>query len=554
MHVDIIQESGLSSRDAINFDPSLLRQCSQLQPQVSQKPKLDLTGRRKSACTSLPYINRTRASPTSTSKQPYHPSKMPPPLPSQHRGMTANPLKPVARYRAGKPIAEEQSSSEEEEEEDIEAQKEQERRQRAEAQRRRQQAPKASSFPAAAARKIEEEQDEDEEGFVTEEEEDEPAPAPKATVAPQVEAEPTDSTERKAAPVAPPEESEDEDDEDEESDEESSSEDEVPRRMLIRPTFIKKDKRGTTTEKGEAGQTQAAAASIADSAAENEKRRAQRQEKADQLVRDQLEKEAIARSSRNRAWDDDELVEADEEAEIDDRDGVDPEAEYAAWKLRELKRVKREREAIEEAEKEREEIERRRNLTAEERDREDREFLAKQKEEREAARGQTGFMQRYFHKGAFFRDDLEREGLDQRNVMGRKFVDDVSRETLPQYMQVRDMTKLGKKGRTRYRDLKTEDTGRFGEGYENRRRRDGPPVGITDERFLPDRGDDGPKGPTGANASTVRPRRMSRSRSRTHSPRRDRRNDRYERSRSRERRKRSPSPYDDRDKRRRVET
>lgn len=242
-------------------------------------------------------------------------------------------------------------------------------------------------------------------------------------------------------------------------------------------------------------------------------------------------------------------MEAEEEGAIDDRDGIDPEGEYAAWKLRELKRVKREREAIEEAEKEREEIERRRNLTAEERDAEDREYLAKQKEEREATRGEAGYMQRYFHKGAFFRDDLEREGLDQRNVMGRRFADDVNRETLPQYMQVRDMTKLGKKGRTRYRDLKSEDTGHFGEGYQNRRRDNAPPIGITDERFMPDRGDDrGPRGPTGANASAVRPRRMSRSRSR--SPRRDR----NDRSRSRERRKRSPSPYEDRDKRRRVDS
>lgn len=465
--------------------------------------------------------------------------------------MTANPLKPVSRYRPGKPIAEDPSSSgEEEEEEDHEAQREEERRQ-AEAQRRKQQVPKASSFPAAAARKIQEEADEDEEGFVTDEEEDEPAPAPPAKIAPQAQGDQIETPVRKVAPVAPSAESEEEEEEEEESsEEESSSEDEAPRRTLIRPTFIKKDKRSNAVGQGGAEPAQPKPGAV-DSAAENEARRAQRQEKADQLVRDQLEKEAIARSSGNRAWDDDELVQADEEAEIDDRDGLDPEAEYAAWKLRELKRIKREREAIEEAEKEREEIERRRNLTAEERDREDREFLAKQKEERDATRGQTGFMQRYFHKGAFFRDDLEREGLDQRNVMGRQFVDDVARETLPQYMQVRDMTKLGKKGRTRYRDLKTEDTGRFGEGYDNRRRRDGPPVGITDERFMPDRGDDrgrGPTGPTGANASSVRPRRRSRSNS--YSPRRVRRD---ERSRSRERRKRSPSPYDDQDKRRRVD-
>jgi microfibrillar-associated protein 1 len=277
------------------------------------------------------------------------------------------------------------------------------------------------------------------------------------------------------------------------------------------------------------------------------------------LIRDQLEKEAIARSTANRAWDDDDLIEADDEEAIDDKDDVDPEAERAAWKLRELKRVKRSREAIEEAEKEREEIERRRNLTAEERDREDREFISKQKEDREATRGQTGFMQRYFHKGAFFRGEQEAEGLDRRNVMGARFEDDVNRDTLPQYMQVRDMTKLGKKGRTRYRDLKTEDTGRFGDGLENRRRRDGPPEGVTDERFMPDRGDDRDRdrGPTGANASVVRPRRRSRSRSgspRRDRDRRERDSGRYDRSRSRERRKRSPSPYEDREKRRRVDS
>ncbi|CAI7652092.1 unnamed protein product [Penicillium pancosmium] len=412
---------------------------------------------------------------------------MPPPLPSHHRGMTANPLKPVGRYRPGKAVAEEESSSEEEEEDDVEAQQEAEIRRQAEARLRRQQAPKASSFPAAAVPKLEEQED-DEEGFVTEDEEDDgPAPgkAPQKA-APAVQPDTPKVSAPKIIPVAKAQESEEESEEEEESsEEESSSEDEAPRRMLIRPTFIKKDKRGNAAGQDAGAQSQPAPGAT-DSAAEDEKRRAQRQEKADQLVRDQLEKEAIARSAGNRAWDDDELVEADEEEAIDDRDGLDPEAEYAAWKLRELKRVKR----------------------------------------------------------AFFRDDLEREGIDQQNVMGRRFADDVNRETLPQYMQIRDMTKLGKKGRTRYRDLKSEDTGNFGEGYQNRRRDNAPPIGITDERFMPDQGDSrGPQGPTGANASAVRSRRMSRSRSR--SPRRDR---------SRERRKRSPSPYEDRDKRRRVES
>ncbi|OJJ77340.1 hypothetical protein ASPBRDRAFT_50247 [Aspergillus brasiliensis CBS 101740] len=440
---------------------------------------------------------------------------MPPPLPSHHRGMTANPVRP-SRYRPGKAIAEEPSSSEEEDEAEEEAKKEAERQRQQERRRleqQRRQAPKASSFPAGAAKiargvkdvKIEEEADEDEEGFVTEDEEEEEVKPAKAAA-------PVAGDRVPAAAAAPgrtatvkdesEEEEEEEDEEEESSEEESSSEDEAPRRVLLRPTFIKKDKRNNAPAQTQNGQ--AATGTVVDTSAETEARRIQRQEKADALIREQLEKDAIARSEANRAWDDDEL-EVGEEGAIDDTDGKDPEAEYAAWKLRELKRIKREREAIEAAEKEREEVERRRNLTAEERDREDREYLAKQEEEKEATRGQSGFMQRYFHKGAFFNEDMEREGLAQRNVMGARFVDDVSRETLPQYMQIRDMTKLGKKGRTRYRDLKSEDTGRFGEGFQNRsRHRDGggPPIGVTDERFMPDRDrDERPKGPTGANAS-----------------------------------------------------
>ncbi|KAL4941077.1 splicing factor, Prp19-binding domain-containing protein [Aspergillus oleicola] len=479
---------------------------------------------------------------------------MPPPFPTAHRGMTANPQRP-ARYRPGKAVPEEPSSSEEEDEEDNneEEPRKQEERRRAEAQQRKQAAaPKATSFPGTkgvtrGVKDVQIEQKEvedDEEGFVTDEDEEEEEAGGVSVSAPKSTAVEADEP-RVPKPAAEEEEEEEESEEEESSEEESSSEDEAPRRVLLRPTFIKKDKRANAP-------TEQTAPGAADSIAESEARKAQRQEKADALVREQIEKDAIARSSANKAWDDDEQM-ANEEAEIDDTDNKDPEAEYAAWKLRELKRIKREREAIEAAEKEREEVERRRNLTAEEREREDSEFIAKQKEERDASRGQSGYMQRYFHKGAFFRPDLEKEGLDKRNVMGARFADDVSRETLPQYMQIRDMTKLGKKGRTRYKDLRSEDTGRFGDGFSNRRPQDAP-VGITDERFLPDRGDGGPKGPTGANASVVRERRRSRSRS----PRRDRRDDRRDRDDSRERsseryrRKRSPSPYEDREKRRRM--
>ncbi|EEQ89985.1 hypothetical protein RJZ56_001186 [Blastomyces dermatitidis] len=507
---------------------------------------------------------------------------MPPPFPSSRGRMTANPQRPQ-RYRPGKPIAEEPSSEEEEDEEEeineeVERRRERERLRR---EQRRAPPPKATSFPAGATSKITsgvqgvklEEESEDEAGFVTDEEED----GEDVKVAGR-----GARAEGDQASGSGEEESEEESEEEEEE-EESSSEDEAPRRVLLRPTFIKKSQRKESS-------TPAPGSSTADPTAENEAESARRQEKADLLIRDQLEKEAAERAAGKKSWDDDENVEGENEEQIDDTDGLDPAAELAAWKLRELKRVKREREVIEQVEKEREEIERRRNLTAEEREREDREFLSQQKEEREAGRGKAGFMQRYFHKGAFFQEDLEATGLDRRDLMGSRFMDEVkNREALPQYLQVRDVTKIGRKGRTKYRDLRTEDTGRWGVDGYNRSvaSNNAARFGITDDRFLPDQRDgdrDKPSGPTGANSSAIRdrprhrqrsrsrspPRQRSESRSRSRSrsrvrsrrrspsrsrspPRSPRRRDRY-RDDDRYRRKRSPSPYQDRDKRRRVDS
>lgn len=280
--------------------------------------------------------------------------------------------------------------------------------------------------------------------------------------------------------------SESESDEDS-SEEEMSSEEEAPKKLL-RPVFIKKGQRNAPSAK-----------STEEIAAEEEQRRLQ-QTRA--LVQEQIEQRAAEKAAGKKDWDDD-VEEADINA-VDDTDGVDPAAEYAAWKLRELKRIKRERLAIEEAEAERAEIERRRNLTTAEREAEDREYLEKQKEER-GDRGNMDFMQKYFHKGAFFQEDLKELGLDKRNLMGAKFEDQTNREVLPEYMQIRDMTKLGKKGRTRYRDMKTEDTGKWGDYGDTRRPRDPAEFGL-DERFRADSyggRDRDREGATGANAKPL---------------------------------------------------
>ena len=85
--------------------------------------------------------------------------------------------------------------------------------------------------------------------------------------------------------------------------------------------------------------------------------------------------------------------------DIDDTDGLDPEAEFEAWRLRELGRIKQEKEAEVARELEREEIERRRALPEEQRLKEDLEHAQKLRAEK--PKGQQKCLQKYWHKGAF---------------------------------------------------------------------------------------------------------------------------------------------------------
>ena len=483
-------------------------------------------------------------------------------MPNPSKRMTAQPSRPVARYRPGKPVAQEESSDEEDSEEEQQQQKPQ-----------RKPAPRPA--PKAKAQQ-EEEEDDDEEGFVTDPEDDEDGgveiPSAKPTATKQ---EPKTKARISSELIVNEDEVESEEESEEESDSESSAEssssEDEPKRKFQRPTFIKKSDRRLSAS------ADAISSGLATSEApEDEDTQARRVAHTENLIADRIRRDALARAAGRKGWDDDDDF-APEEL-VDDTDGLDPEAEHQAWRLRELQRLKRDREAMIAREKEIEELERRRNLTAAEREKEDSDFISKQKEERDDGRGQSGFLARYHHKGAFFQDDEAAEILKRRDVMGAKFADEVTdKSALPEYMRIRDMNKLGKKGRTRYKDLRNEDTGKWGDevkrwrGAGDNRGRDGGDGMDTrglDERFLPDQDRGGPTA-SGANASAVGERRQ-RQRSRSRSPRRKDdggdnyrpRRRSYSRSRSQSpgRRKRSPSPPsrrraeedDDRAKRRRV--
>ncbi len=352
--------------------------------------------------------------------------------------MTANPVRP-ARYRAGKPTAGQSSSSESEASADEEAPPPPKSK------------PKPAPRPTGAGRVI-----------------STGASLASALAQQRVQEEETQrkaraDLERKAAEEGFETESEggeSEGDESEggsgsgsgsedESSAESSSSEEAPRRLMGRPKFVSRAQRS-----GTAGVKKKDEDEEAILAAEEERKKAA----TDAMVEEQIRKDLAARAAGKKHWDDDDDLAED----INTEDDVDPEAEYAAWKLRELRRIKRQRERIEAREHELEEVARRRNLTEEERAVEDEAHLARQQEEKEG-RGKMEYLQKYYHRGVFFQDDTEQAALGQRDIMGARFADDVrNRELLPEALQMRDMTKLGKKGASKYKDLKTEDTGQWG--------------------------------------------------------------------------------------------
>lgn len=136
---------------------------------------------------------------------------------------------------------------------------------------------------------------------------------------------------------------------------------------------------------------------------------------------------------------------------IDDTDGLDEEEETEAWKLRELYRIKRDREEREKFLMEREEVERIRMMSEEEREK----FLQdKQREyEKNNPKGQYRFLQKYYHKGAFFLD--RDESVLKRDYTEATEGDAHHKELLPKVMQVRD---FGKSSRSKWTHLTAEDT------------------------------------------------------------------------------------------------
>ncbi|ORX45704.1 hypothetical protein DM01DRAFT_1339930 [Hesseltinella vesiculosa] len=212
------------------------------------------------------------------------------------------------------------------------------------------------------------------------------------------------------------------------------SEEQDTLRSMPKPMFIPKNHRATVLQQEQQKLEEE----------DREKRLAEELEsqrlQSHQLLEEELKKEHIK------------PVDLEVEEDVDDTDGLDEQAEFEAWKVRELLRIKRDRERRIAQEKEQEELERRREMPEEERLKEDMEHAAKT---REKDKGEFTFMQKYYHKGAFYQDMAGKEEIFQRDYSAPTMNDVRKREILPEIMQVKN---FGLAGRTKYTHLKDQDT------------------------------------------------------------------------------------------------
>lgn len=123
-----------------------------------------------------------------------------------------------------------------------------------------------------------------------------------------------------------------------------------------------------------------------------------------------------------------------------------------------MARLTRDAEEREEAIIEKTELLRRRNMTDEERLEEDRK-LGRLDENARADKPKWNFMQKYYHKGAFYMDSASlKKDSDVRNkdyAAEPTMWDKVNVENLPSVLQVKN---FGKRGRTKYTHLLNQDT------------------------------------------------------------------------------------------------
>ncbi|KAH8946013.1 hypothetical protein BDL97_12G070200, partial [Sphagnum fallax] len=230
------------------------------------------------------------------------------------------------------------------------------------------------------------------------------------------------------------EELEDEDEEEEESEYETGSEEDYGGVAMIKPVFVPKAERDTIAEreKLEAGESAFQEAM--------KKKLEKRKVETKQLVVKEIRKEEEIEKNREAEG---------EGGEIDTNDETNVAEEYEAWKVRELARIKRDRDDREAME-------------------ETREWQRKNPKPLTSSKKKWNFMQKYYHKGAFFqsesndRDAAGGDAIQRRDFSAPTGEDKMDKTILPKVMQVKH---FGHSGRTKWTHLVAEDTTKWDNPY-----------------------------------------------------------------------------------------
>ncbi|XP_059646470.1 uncharacterized protein LOC132293145 [Cornus florida] len=246
-----------------------------------------------------------------------------------------------------------------------------------------------------------------------------------------------------AALLPEEEEEEVEEEEEEESEYETDSEEEQMGIAMVKPVFVPKSERDTITERERLEAEERALEELV------KKRLEERKVETKQIVVEEIRKDEEIQKNLE--------LEANI-ADVDTDDELNEAEEYEAWKAREIARIKRDRDDREAMLKEKEEIEKVRNMTEEER----REWERKNPKSAPHPKQKWRFMQKYYHKGAFFQSDPDdyaatagADGIYTRDFSAPTGEDKMDKTILPKVMQVKH---FGRSGRTKWTHLVNEDT------------------------------------------------------------------------------------------------
>ena len=161
-------------------------------------------------------------------------------------------------------------------------------------------------------------------------------------------------------------------------------------RKMFKPVFVRKSERDTIEERDKM------LAELDAEAAKTEAAKAAKKAESKKLVEVEVKREEALAAAMDEM----------EPSDVDTDDELDDALEFDAWKSRELERLKTDRIQRELIFREREEQERIRSMTEEERDLYHAKRLAKRAEQ-EKEKPKMAFMQKYYHKGAFFQESAD---------------------------------------------------------------------------------------------------------------------------------------------------